>query len=365
MKSIRILVDDGLSTLSIGGIHEYTRSLVKALHENPSVTESGRSFEVSAKSPTIRHLIPGKFARLAYLAKLQLITPLRYIASNVDIVHFTNFYAPVWKLPSTKYVVTIHDLVIWENPELVPLPNRMVRALRKMAELGITRADAVAVLTDSSRDRLIERLAINPEKVFVCPNIVKPIFEQKQSTHRDQNLMIVVGTISHRKNPSTAIKAFARIVDRFPDSKLVIAGAKGDAYDEIMRLIPTHDPGNKIEIVHGLSDQQLVDLYNKAALLIIPSRYEGFGIPIIEAMANGLPVVASTIEVFKEVGGDAIEFFGSPTDVDALAQKMETLLGDSNKRLQMSETGITAAAEYSASNVVGRYHELYESIYRP
>lgn len=363
MKRIKILIDDGLSSGSIGGISEHSRSLVKALQDNPTSTETGRRFEVKGKRPTIRHWIPGKFARLAYLAKLHLVTPWRHVGSRVDIVHFTNFYAPLWKLPSSRYVVTIHDLVIWENPELVPLPQWMIKALRKMSGIGVKRADAVTVLTDSSRERLIDLLGLNPAKVFVCPNIVKPIFEQKPSGKRDENLMILVGTISLRKNPATAIKAFAKIRDIFPDSKLVITGAKGDAQDQITRLIPSLGLSDRIEIIHGLNDRQLADLYKKAAMLITPSQYEGFGIPIIEAMASGLPVLASTIQVFEEVGGDAIEYFGNPTDVDALALKMESLLGDSNKRLQMSEAGFAEAVKYSASNVIGSYHKIYDDIY--
>jgi glycosyltransferase involved in cell wall biosynthesis len=362
MKRMKILIDEGRALGSVGGIPEYTRSLVDALQNNPTSQESGRSFEVTVKDPGLRSVLPGKLPRLIYLAKLQLLSPVRHAFSGFDVVHFTNFYAPIWKSPSIRYVVTIHDLVIWENPELVPLPKMMVRALRKLAEFGIKKADAVVVPTPSSGDRLVDLLKLDTKKVFVCPNIVKPIFEQRQTNDRDSNLMILVGTISHRKNTTTGVKAFARIAARFPELKLIITGAKGDSYNEVVRLISSLGLKDRVDIKHGLNDAKLVALYEKASLLIVPSRYEGFGIPIIEAMAIGLPVVASSLEVFNEVGGDAVEYFGDPMDVNGLAFKMETLIQDPERLVQMSESGIAEALEYSSANVVGNYHQIYESI---
>ncbi|NQW21550.1 MAG: glycosyltransferase family 4 protein [Chloroflexi bacterium] len=362
MKSTRVLIDDGLTIQSVGGIGEYSRSLVKALRDQPRSTKTDRQFEITTARPfpPIRH--SKTISRIAYLTKLQLFSPLAHCIGNVDVVHYTNFYSPIWTPPTTKYVVTVHDLIGWTSPHLVPINKNIFRVMRKIVEYGIKSADGVVVLTPDTREELVDLLGLTPEKVFVCPNIVKPIFNQERVSHRSPELLIVVGTISRRKNTITAVEAFSKIANQYPNIKLIIAGAKGDAYDETMQSITNFEMGNRIDVVHDLTDKELVNLYKKAALLLIPSHYEGFGIPIIEAMAIGLPVIASSIRVFQEVGGDAIVYFGEPSNVTGLTLQIQNLLSDPDKLLRMSEAGLIEAAKYSAVNVVGRYHHIYETI---
>jgi glycosyltransferase involved in cell wall biosynthesis len=362
MKQTRLLIDDGLAMRSVGGVGEYSRSLVQALRDNLTNPETSKTIKVTTSRTVPKIWGSQAIARLLYQFKLQVLSPLRYAVSNFDVVHFTNFYAPIWKLPSTKYVVTIHDLVGWENPSLVPVSPILFRAMRAMTEIGIKRSDAIVVTTPKTRDRIVELLGLDSEKVFVCPNIVKPMYELAQVTDRDQFRMIMVGTISRRKNVTTAIRSLAGLVDQFPDIKLIVIGAQGDAYEEVLTLVSSLGLEGQVEIRNGLNDSELLDLYKKSTLLVCPSHYEGFGIPIIEAMAAGLPVVASSIEVFKEVGGDATEYFGEPTDVEGLTRNIQNLLYDQDKRAKMSELGIAEAAKYSAANVVKSYHHIYETI---
>jgi glycosyltransferase involved in cell wall biosynthesis len=361
---MRVLIDDGLTLGTSGGIGSHTEELVRRLTTlSLHGATDARVGNVSVRGTRLLRLLPHTLSRAAYQAAMQTCFPVIDRVCRYDIVHFASFYAPAWKLPGARQVVTIHDLLGWEMPALGDLPGWFWPYARWAVGRGIHSSDAVIVRTPSTGRRLVTRFNVPGEQVHVCPDGIKDVYiGPAPATDKREPLLLFVGTLVRRKNPETAVRAFAALASRFPELKLVIVGRAGSASLEVEQAIKENQAAGRIEVLHGLADTDLAALYRRASLLVMPSFYEGFGIPIIEAMASGLPVVASDIEVFREVGGDAVAYYGKPDDAAALASTITALLGDGPRRVRMATAGTELSKQFHWDKIVRRYLEIYEAV---
>jgi glycosyltransferase involved in cell wall biosynthesis len=222
-------------------------------------------------------------------------------------------------------IVTVHDLSFERNPSLMGLRERMIfRAVVPRAARVAARVIAVSKLT--KRD-LIELYGIPEEKIVVIPNGVDPLFTA-EGPRVAGDYALVVGALQMRKDPEAAIEAVALLGNG--DLRIVFAGPDRGGRAEAERAAERAGLHGRVEFRGYVSQEELASLYRGAACLIFPSRYEGFGLPALEAMASGTPVVATTAGALPEIAGDAA-ILVSERDPVALAGGIERALADRDR----------------------------------
>ncbi len=299
----------------------------------------------------------------------QVLSPGLLIKDRLDLLH-----CPVNVVPlaaPTKLVVTIHDLGFMRFPERYKPAKR--RYLRLATALSARRAAHIITDAESTRQEVIELLKVKPEKVTSIPLGVdegfKPLPEEevekfRQAKKLPARFVLYLGTLEPRKNLPLLIKGFARLQRETPAAKeveLVIGGAKGWLYAEIFRLVTelglekiTHFPGY-------INEEELPLWYNSAGCFVYPSLYEGFGLPPLEAMACGCPVITSNTSSLPEVvgeGGITID----PADVPGLSTALSRLLFEKSELDFYRERGLRQAKKFSWLETARQTLEIYRGI---
>ncbi len=264
-----------------------------------------------------------------------------------------------------KSVANIYDLSFLKHPEC--LPERILHKCRLNLN-NILRADRLIVNTEAIKNEVMVLLKIPGERIDVIPlapsGAYHPVnrgsMEGKNIVNRytDREYILYVGTIEPRKNIPVLFKAFSLIRKKRP-VKLILAGGKGWLYKDILKM--PHELGIEDDVVFtGYVDEQtILYLYNYASVSVYPSIYEGFGLPVIEAMSCGTPVIISDIPSLREVAGDAAMLF-NPEDHKELADTIEKVLSSEPLRLQLGQKGLYRAAEFSWKKVAASTIQTYK-----
>jgi len=290
-----------------------------------------------------------------------------YLRRNpLDLFHGTNYDVPLFG--GSRTVLTIHDLSSYIHPET--LQSRSVRRARYRLPIMARRATIIVTPTSTVRLEVCERLRVNPEKVVAIHHAPRPCFRSLppnqaiETTRRlgiDDDFLLFVGTIEPRKNLLTLIRAFENVLKKTNlRPQLVIAGQKGWLTDELFDYVKNVDFGNRLRWTGYVSDEDLCALYSSCRAFIYPSIYEGFGLPPLEAMACGAPVISSRIPSITEVLGTAARLV-SPTDVHALSESIIELWENSDERQRLSEAGQTRAAEFSWERTARLTRAVYDA----
>lgn len=296
----------------------------------------------------------------------QLAAPIQARKAGIDVIH-----APVNVVPlvsSTARVVTIHDLAFLEYPEQYPAMQR--RYLSAMTRASTQRADRVITVSDFTGRDVADRLDVDPERITAIPNGVDSAFTPRQGTdelHRFRwknslpaEFLLFVGTIQPRKNLVGLLRAFARI-DRSIRVPLYIVGGEGwmyrDIFDEVKRL----DLERDIVFAGYAASETLPLWYSAATACIYPSYYEGFGLPVLEAMSCGVPVVTSNRTSLPEVAGDAA-ILVDPDDPEDIAQGIAIVLSDSGRRQEMQVAGVEQAAKFTWQRTAHETVAVYRNV---
>lgn len=294
---------------------------------------------------------------------------LKQRASN--LFHGTNYEVPLWgKCPS---VLTIHDLSLFLHADTHEA--RLVRRGRRRLPLMARAASMIITPSESVRAEVLSHLRrVEPSKIISIPEAPRDIFrpvaveetiEVRRRLKVEDDFVLFVGTIEPRKNLLTLLKAFEEILRSTTlSTQLVIAGKKGWLVDELFSHIKKSNVENRLRFTGYLTDEDLRALYSSCRVFVYPSLYEGFGLPPLEAMACGAPVIASRIpSIVEAVGPDSARLV-SPTGVQALARSIIELLGDENERRQLSLTGQQRASTFSwektARTTLAVYNEVLE-----
>lgn len=302
---------------------------------------------------------------------------------HFDVLHFTplTFFAPIWGTPGKK-VATIHGVEQLLVPQFYG-PVEMAHE-RLLVPLYARRMDHIITVSQASKNYFVEHFHVRPERVTVCPNAMNetyrvlpeaerraPEYPVEGNTaslgiglHPGDRYIFHISRFSERKNPWTILRGFAEFCRRPVGSglKLVIAGGRWDN-DEVAAELKKLGIEDKVVLTGFVGEEDAVRLYNGAEIFIFPSLAEGFGMPNIEAMACGCPVITSGIFAIPEVVGDAALIMKDPKDVTDLADKMEKVVGDSKLRQDMIERGMERAKNYrswepSARKMLEVYEEL-------
>lgn len=294
----------------------------------------------------------------------------RYIKQNsLTLFHGTNYDVPLWKRCPT--VLTIHDLSLFRHPETHETHN--VRRGRRRLPLMARVATMIVTPTEYVRREVCHLLNASPDKVVAVPEAPRRIFKRmplEQTVEArgrlgvEDKFLLFVGTIEPRKNLLTLIRAFVEVlrVSRTP-LQLVITGRKGWLTDDLFAYINESGIADRLRFTGYVSDDDLCALYSSCSAFVYPSTYEGFGLPPLEAMACGAPVIASRIPSIIEVVGRAARLV-APEEVGALAQSIVSVLEDKDQRLCLSTEAVRRAAEFSWERTARSVREVYSEALR-
>lgn len=285
----------------------------------------------------------------------------------LDVLHSPDFIPPA-RLRA-KSVITVHDLAFLLFPDFLTRPSARYYS---RVDIAARKADHIIAVSESTKRDTIRLLGVPPEKITVIPEAAHPIFtpipneealERVRARYKlPRNFILFVGTIEPRKNLPTLIRAFHRMRDNYKtDAVLVIAGHRGWLVEEVDQTLEETNLGEAVRFLGGVPNEELVYLYNAARVFAFPSRYEGFGLPPLEAMACGTPVVTANVSSLPEVVGDAA-LLVNPEDVDGLAVAMWRLLSEENLRRELRAKGIKRAQIFSWERAARATREVYRVV---
>ena len=255
---------------------------------------------------------------------------------------------------SGRSVVTVHDLSFERDPELMGLRDRVV--FRAAVPRSARRASRVIVVSEQTKRDLIEHTGVPAERISVVPNGVGSQFSPNGPQANGQPYALVVGSLEPRKDPLTAVEGFA-LLER-DDLTLVFAGPDRGDGSAAREVVARRGLEERVEFRGHVSDDELAALYRGAACLVFPSRDEGFGLPLLEAMASGVPVVSSNAGALPEVAGDAA-IPVEPGNPVALAGGIERALAD---RERLVAAGFARAKQFSWAETAERTLAVYREL---
>lgn len=293
--------------------------------------------------------------------------PLHLLQNHFDLFHGTNYDVPLWSRRPT--VVTIHDLSKLLIPDAHVPPLKWIGRWRPPLMAKI--ASKIITPSNSIKTDVCEGFGIDPEKVVVTPEAPRPVFRRRQDPEilkrfgLDQDFILFVGTIEPRKNLRNLVNAYHRLLRSTSLTPgLVIAGGKGWLMDNFPSFIREKGLEDRICLTGYLDDEDLCSLYSSCAAFVYPSLYEGFGLPPLEAMACGAPVITSHVPALIETVGSAARLI-NPNDVDDLAQAMAEMLSDEKMREHYVEAGTNQVKKFSWERTALKTLEVYRELLLP
>ena len=325
-------------------------------------TECGGDDEVVVLSnrplDTVSPLPPGvrvsaSASRLPRMVWLQTLAPRMLKRLGADVVHFTNGMVPLASAVPT--VVTIHDMSLTLYPRYHP--PRRVLLNRPLVDLAARRADAIITVSESAKRDIVNVYGLDPQRVHVVHEAAAPSFrpvrdEQLLAQVREryglaERFILYVGTIEPRKNLPKLIEGFAkrRRSGDLPH-QLVCAGPYGWLSRDIDDLIQGLQVQDAIRFTGYVPFDDLAALYTMAEMFVFPSLYEGFGLPVVEAMACGTPVITGQVAALVEIGGGSVEHVDS-LDAESLGLAMVALARNPERRKELSRLGQQRARTFS------------------
>ena len=294
----------------------------------------------------------------------QLLAPALIRRIGADVFHGVLNVVPLaCPVPS---VVTIHDLAFIRFPQTFRSYNRTY--LDFATRLTAKRAARILTVSEHTRREVIGLLGVPPERVVVTPNAARAHFvppekaavERLRARHGlPERFALYVGTLEPRKNLTTLLDAYAEVARQHPDAPLLIGGGKGWLYEPIFAQLDRLGLREKVRFVGYIDEEELPLWYAAATLFVFPSIYEGFGMPPLEAMSCGTPVVTSNSSSLPEVVGEA-GLTVPPTDAAALAAAIGRVLGDAELRQELRERGLRRAKLFSWRATAERTLQAYE-----
>ena len=288
---------------------------------------------------------------------------------SLDIFHGLSNELPFSiKKTNAKSVVTIHDLIFLRFPEYYSAVDRHIYSLKFKHACRV--ADHIIAISNATKDDIVHFFGTDPDKIEVIYQSCDPLFqkqvsaETKSEIKKKYNLpeqyILFLGTIEKRKNALSLIKAFLNENIDFP---LVIAGKPTEYISEIKDFLKDNPAGNRIIFKHNIETSDLPALYQSSVIFVYPSVFEGFGIPILEAMNSGVPVITSTGSCFAETGGDAA-LYCDPYDYEQIGSALSKLLNNSDIRQSMIEKGFSHSRQFDEDVVAANLMNMYSHLVR-
>jgi glycosyltransferase involved in cell wall biosynthesis len=285
---------------------------------------------------------------------------------RLDLLHSPDFIPPFGG--RFRSIITIHDLNFIHYPQFL---TRDSARYYGQIDRAVKRADHIVTDSDWTRHDVIDHLGVRAERVTTVHLAPGPVFRLITDRHEvqraarrhglPQDFLIFVGTLEPRKNVPTLLKAFRQLWERGLSVHLAIVGRKGWLYEKIFCTLTELGLADSVHFLEHVSDEDLARLYNAARCLVLPSYYEGFGLPPLEAMACGTPVVVSNRSSLPEVVGDA-GLLIDPDRPEELSEALARLLEDSALSKSLRQRGLERASEFSWDRAAQETFAVYDKV---
>lgn len=365
------VIINGIPLLSpFTGIGRYIYEISRELKQNDSLNIdfyygycSKKLAEPDSRSKvkTLKNIIAEKpILKRIFRKVLRLYGAL--FSDNYDLYWEPNFI-PYSNIESNKVITSIHDFsfILYEDFH----PRERIEYFEKNFFKNIKSSNAIICFSEFTKREILERLHFGEEKVFVIYHgIDHKLF--KVNTQKNANIqlpekfILCVGSVEPRKNLIGLLKAYEILNDELKKNyHLVLAGFKGWNNTEIMSIIEQNK--EYIHYLGYLSDDELVEVYNRSSLFVYPSFYEGFGLPPLEAMACGTPVITSNVSSMPEVCGDAA-LYCDPYNIDDIKEKIETLLENEALRAELRQKGLERAKLFTWKKAAAAHMRIFEEV---
>lgn len=363
---MQIGIDARLLAYRKGGISEYTRQLIDAL----AGLDTSSHFTIFHRYADRQSYCPAQNFKRA-----NLLTPAHHrferaalsvelMRFRLDLLHSPDFIPPFYG--ARKHVITVHDLHFLRYPDFQTQAS--MRYYAHQIQAAVERADHIFVQTDGTRQEIIEQLNVSPEKITVHWLGVHPNFHprstaalapQQERYQLPAQYILFVGTIEPRKNIPGLIAAYRALQDQLPDlPPLVLVGQEGWNADESLAAMRSTA---HVQWLQGVPFADLPAIYSGASVLVLPSFHEGFGMPALEAMAAGTPVVVARRGSLPEVVGDAGVYI-EPEDIDAIAQGIAAVLTDTDYAEQLRTAGLARAQLFTWERTAQIALDVYRKV---
>jgi alpha-1,3-rhamnosyl/mannosyltransferase len=338
---LRVALDLTGLELDAGGSARAIAALQAELERRDDIALLPMAHRGRKPSAGLGRVLRGLRRELAYMP-FQL--PRRAARAGADVLHCPVGVASMRS--RVPLVVTVNDVMAIEHPDWFTRANALQQKL--VLPRALEAAKNVIVPSHYTRERLVARFGLDPWLVDVAPYGVGAAFAPGAADPAalrglgvEGPYVLAVGTLQPRKNLSAALAAFERAAEGSPHT-LVVAGARGWRDDAVAEMLQKP----RIRLLGAVQDEQLVELYRGADCLVFPSLYEGFGFPVLEAMACGTPVVCANRTSLPEVAGDAAVLV-DPDDTDAFAAALAEVLSSEARRAELAAAGIARAHEFT------------------
>jgi glycosyltransferase involved in cell wall biosynthesis len=367
---LRIAID--ARKLHDHGIGTYVRNLVRELsrqaHDDEYVLlcRPGDAEFVSSLGPRFR---PHVERSGNYSIREQIAVPLALARLHAQVFHAPHYVvSPLTRCP---YVVTIHDCIHLRFPEY--LPNRLALTYaRRVMRVAAARARRILTVSEASKQDILHYLRVPADKVEVIYNGLDEALATLTSPEEVDRVrgrfqltspfVLYAGNVKPHKNVDRLIEAYALFRRQgFHDVKLLIIGDDVSKYKNLRRLVHRFQLHQHVRFLGFVPDATLAVLYQLASVFVFPSLFEGFGLPPLEAMALGAPVITSNVSSLPEVVGDAAILI-DPRDAGAIAGAMARVLGDPVLRADLVRRGHERVKAFSWARAVARVHEVYREV---
>jgi glycosyltransferase involved in cell wall biosynthesis len=369
---MRIGYDAKRAFLNATGLGNYSRWLIRSVAsfypENtyylytPKLKPGKQSFTTGFKN--LVTIVPiGKLFTSWWRSKGIVEDLLR---DQINIYHGLSHELPLGIRESgIRSVVTVHDLIFMRFPQHFGWINRRIYALK--VHKACTVADKIIAISQKTKSDIMELLHIDPNKIEVIYQGCDPAFSVVQSDeqkkviaakyHLPENYLLTVGTIEERKNLILLAKALKHI-DSIP---LVVVGKPTDYLKEVKQYLAANNSASRVIFLHQVEFADLPAIYQLASVFIYPSRYEGFGIPVLEALNSGVPVVAATGSCLEEAGGPD-SLYADPDDETGLAANVNRILGDKQLAQHMITQGLHYTANFNEQKLSAQLMKVYKTL---
>src|ERR1700680_4123451 len=379
---MRIAIDYTAATREDAGIGNYVRSLVDAMlaqdaSNSYTLLTSGRPprerpFPDAGNVRGRSLVIPDRYLNVLWY-RWRLPISATFFTGQVDVYHGPDFVLPPLN-GHTRKIVTVHDLAFIEQPEYA-VPE-LAAYLKKVVPKAIAAADVIASISQTTRQTLIDYFHTPPEKITIIPNGIRSYFRRvtdpvllEATRHKfglKSPLVLGVGTQQPRKNHLGLIKAFHKAASssnkQSRPAMLALAGGSGWLYEETQQAVAELKLEKKVRFLGHVSDLELMLLYSLADVFVFPSFYEGFGVPPLEAMACGTPVITSNISSLPEAVGDAA-LLVDPRNAGEIAKAITRVLENPPLQEELRQKGYKQAARYTWQKSARKMLDVYQQVY--
>jgi len=318
----------------------------------------------------VQSIIPGRL--FYYLWKKGVGVPFDWLSGKGDLIHFPNFILRPFR--EGKAVVTIHDLSFVRMPELIEKKN--LQFLNRWIPYSLERASRILVVSEFTKTELMALYSVPEEKIVVAPNGVSsefvPITDEqelnlvKAKYQLPASFLLAVGTLEPRKNLSLIIEALSILKEQKNKvPPLVLVGPPGwnQEVNRLKQLVQEKGLQESVRFLYYVAREDMAAIYSAAKMLLFPSLYEGFGLPVLEAFACATPVISTNAASLPEVTGDAALLL-APNDPQEWSRAIETLWEEPTKQKQMFLKGLELAKKFTWERTAQKTLEAYEQAIR-